>query len=256
MTDVTYDESVLISWHEQGSHCQYELSSQHHVVIISPCKIPFDVLIISVDRLQSEASKDDTSNCYQQQNHFLLVVISPSSHRWTDRMTMATLHLNPMYYLKHAWDATHSVWGKTAIVLFYLFIWIQIILAVTQLIFPAVFYACYFSTLSDYAASLLRIAIRCSDVLAIGFFLYADRGGIKVWNVAMVFVVYAGCTWAWISGSYTALSSHGAPKTCNTDEVALWSTFGWSLLALLCAIMESRSAYVTQGTQAERAPLV
>ena len=32
-----------------------------------------------------------------------------------------------MHYLRQAWDATNSKWGKTCIVLFYSFLWIQIL---------------------------------------------------------------------------------------------------------------------------------
>ena len=171
---------------------------------------------------------------------------------------MATLHLNPMYYLKHAWDATHSAWGKTAIVLFYLFIWCQIVWAATFIIFPSMGFECFFSTPSDYETYLFRMMMRTFNVLAIGFFLYADRGGIKVWNVMMVFVIYGACTWIWISGSRKSFSMHGAPKTCDLQmsEIVLWSTVGWSVLALLCAFMESRRSQVSQVSQGERTPLV
>jgi hypothetical protein len=172
---------------------------------------------------------------------------------------MAAIHLNPMYYLKHAWDATHSMWGKLTIILFYVFIWFQIIWAVQVIVAPTWGYECYFSSLSDYAAWMVRTTCRYANVFVIGFYLYADRGGIKLWNVAMVFLVNGAGTWAWMANSSQLMSMHGAPKTTCSSQMGMilfWSTLGWSLLALICAFMESRSERASRGTNEERAPLV
>ena len=158
-----------------------------------------------------------------------------------------------MYYLKHAWDATHSVWGKACIVLFYLFIWLQIVWAVQLVIAPTFGWECYYDGLSDYAEAFVVKCMRGMNIITVGFFLYADRGGIKVWNVGMVFIVTLAYTLAITSGGGVVLD--GAPEDCSFDSAAamFWGLFWWSALALLLSFLEHRAA---AGTSGERTPLV
>jgi hypothetical protein len=173
---------------------------------------------------------------------------------------MTGLHLNPMYYLKHAWDATHSPWGKITIVSFYTFIWFQIIWAVQIIIAPTMGMECVYSSLNGYASTLLKMWARCCNVVSVGFFLYADRGGIKVWNVMMVFLVYGAVTYIFMSVPDVSIMK-GAPKTpCDQGSWDMFSyvAVGWIFVTLVCSYMESRcaSSHTSRGTPDERAPLV
>jgi hypothetical protein len=172
---------------------------------------------------------------------------------------MAATSINPMNYLRHAWDATHSGWGKVCIILFYLLIWIQIIWAIEIIIFPRAGLECIYDeeVVSEYAASALVMYVRTTNILTIGFFLYADRGGIKVWNVAMVFLASLAWTWPvldWIV-NYTTLE--GAPKDCEDVMGGIKWTFLalliWSFVALVCSGMEKRAT--PSGSASETAPL-
>ena len=163
---------------------------------------------------------------------------------------------NPMHYLKHAWDATHSAWGKSCIVLFYVFIWVQIIWALELIIAPRYGWECFYEGQTEYAAAGFEMWMRALNIITVGFYLYADRGGIKVWNVAMVFVINGAWTWSMLSPSTHAGELEGAPADCDFAGAlsVLWVLFWWSLLALLCSFLEQRSA--PSGTAAETTPIV
>lgn len=169
-----------------------------------------------------------------------------------------TVHINPIYYLKHAWEATHTFWGKLCIVLFYSFIWLQIIWSVESIIWPRAGWECFYDGLSEYVAAGFDTFLRAMCVMAIGFFLYADRGGIKAWNVAMVFIVNAAWTWTFCHGWNDYSELEGAPQGCqdlvSVFGTCVWILFWWSLAALVCAVIEHINA--PGGTAAESAPLV
>ena len=171
-----------------------------------------------------------------------------------------TVHVNPnpMYYLNHAWEATHTLWGKSCIVLFYIFIWLQIIWAVELIILPRAGWECFYDGLSEYASAALEMYLRAMNVITVGFYLYANRGGIKVWNVAMVFIINAACSWCFMPGFDGYPELEGAPQGCDdltrSFVTILWVLFWWSLLTLGCAILEHINT--PSGTDAESAPLV
>jgi len=168
-----------------------------------------------------------------------------------------TASFNPMFYLKHAWERTNSVWGKTAIVLFYTFVWFQIIWAIQVLVAPFAGFGCTTGQLTEEESLWMGSLVRQLNVFTIGFFLYADRGGIKAWNVAMVFVVYVAGSSLYISMASTMMESKNL-KECS-DELSkgvtlLWTTMVWSALSLAAAIADERIG--NGGTAGETTPLV
>ena len=169
-----------------------------------------------------------------------------------------TVHINPIYYLKHAWEATHTIWGKLCIVLFYSFIWLQIIWSLELIMWPRAGWECFYEGLSEYVAAGFESSLRAMSVIAVGFFLYADRGGIKAWNVAMVFIVNAAWTWTFCGGGIDLSELEGAPQDCqdlvSVLNTCVWVLFWWSLASLVCAVIEHINA--PSGTAAESAPLV
>lgn len=170
--------------------------------------------------------------------------------------TTMTMRFNPMFYLRHAWDATHSVWGKTCIVLFYVFIWLQILWALQILIAPTWGYECFRQGLTEYAEKTIVLYLRALNLFTIGFYLYADRGGIKVWNVAMVFIFNLGFTLMTLTMN-TIADMEGGPKNCqsrvHSTMVFLWALVIWSTFSLLASFMETKSS---DGSPSEQAPLL
>ena len=51
--------------------------------------------------------------------------------------------------------------------------------------------------------------LRAMNVMQFGFFLYAHREGIKVWNVAMVFAFNAILTWINLDGDVSTVLDFG-----------------------------------------------
>jgi hypothetical protein len=136
-------------------------------------------------------------------------------------------------------------------------IWIQIIWAIEIIIFPTKGWECMYEGVSEYAASAFVMYLRAMNILTLGFYLYADRGGIKVWNVAMVFVVNLAWSWPlldWIA-NYTTLE--GTPKGCEDVmggiQWSVWVLMIWSFVALICSGMEKRAS--PSGSTSETAPL-
>jgi hypothetical protein len=168
------------------------------------------------------------------------------------------MHLNPMNYLSNAWNAADSIWGKIAIVLFYTFIWLQIIWAAEIVIWPRVGWECFYEGLSEYAAAGIEKYLVAMNILAIGFYLYADRGGIKVWNVVMVCFFNTWWSLIMLPGFKSMGELEGAPQGC--DDIIIGASFvlkvllWWPIAVLLCSVMEHINT--PTGTSAETAPIV
>ena len=171
-----------------------------------------------------------------------------------------SVSFNPMVYLRHAWDATNSVWGKAAIVLFYSFIWIQIIWAIETLIAPKAGWECFYGGVDgqgvgEYAELAVKSFVRQMNLFVIGFLLYADRGGIKVWNTTMVFVVFFFLTLIWMTYLNASEAASDAPdceRAVNSVRVIMWVQIIWAALAMLCAVVDSK---VGRATGEETTPL-
>ena len=166
---------------------------------------------------------------------------------------------HPIHFLRHAWDDTHSNWGKACVLLFYIFIWLQVIWAIESIIAPKYGWECMYQGVSDYAAEMMLMFFRSMNVMALGFLMYAHREGIKLWNVSMVFIFNGILTWIFASSNYMDLddmpdcearTSYGMVATINSIT---WVTFWWTVVTLLCSALEEGSK--PQGTAAETTPL-
>jgi hypothetical protein len=173
--------------------------------------------------------------------------------------TMQQLHFNPFFYLGHAWNRASTLFGKIAIVFFYSYIWVQIISGVVSMINPgSQGIACFFDIDHDENSkdndSLATAWFRTANLFIIGFLLYADRGGIKSWNVAMVFFFTSMSVW--INVSWMNSVHGGEAKACVAPwKTGSWVFLGWSGAALLCAILEDVGVRRTSGTNEEQQPL-
>lgn len=164
------------------------------------------------------------------------------------------MDFHPIRFLQHAWDDTHSNWGKACVLLFYVYIWSQLIWAIESIIAPKFGWECMYQGVSEYAAEMMLIFFRAMNVMAAGFLIYAHREGIKLWNVSMVFV-FNVLTWIFASSNYTDLE--GIPD-CEDGMVQAityitWITFWWTVLTLICSALEERSK--PRGTTAETTPI-
>jgi hypothetical protein len=157
---------------------------------------------------------------------------------------ISTSDMNPMFHLKHAWDNTHSMWGKATIVMFYVYIWYNIISGVLSLMFPSMMgMTCYMENETEYASDTISMAFNSAYLYGIGFFLYADRGGIRFWNVTMVFVFsMINLWWVW-TWNNNMMSMGGAPSGCNDGaNNQLMVLMIWIALAWVFSFLEHRVA--------------
>lgn len=202
----------------------------------------------SHDDVKYPKPKTEFSSTYQHRGHNLHILLT--SHKKSNSMA----DFNPTHYLQHEWSDANSNWGKACAFLFYLYIWFQMIWSIEMVIAPKFGWDCYYQGLSDYAAGLWVMFLRALNVMQFGFFVYAHREGIEVWNVSMVFVFNALLTWVQSIPDLSNLD--GTPPACNWDDMwtVIWVCFGWTVLFLLCSILENASK--PQGTASETAPMV
>ena len=167
-----------------------------------------------------------------------------------------TTHWNPMYYLRHAWENTNSWWGKAAIVLFYAFVWINILWAIQIVIAPTLGFECWAAAAPESEKLLVSSFLRQYNIMTIGFFLYADRGGIKVWNVAMVLIVWAACAFTYMAtiGPYSKFEAYAdcVDEAYRMQKIC-WYTLLWAVLAMVSSYMDFKQE---GGTTGETTPLV
>jgi hypothetical protein len=164
---------------------------------------------------------------------------------------------NPAVYMRHAWDKTNSWWGKTSLILFYLFIWLGIIKSVYGVIDPtfAGVFSCMMTDTSAFQESLTLTMIRGLSLFSLGFLVYADKGGLHTWNVSFVSVFVL--VWMWIQkvGMIDAMGPAILEECAGGMGSAgsLWISIVWILLALLGVIVDEQMG---DGASAgEREPL-
>jgi hypothetical protein len=151
---------------------------------------------------------------------------------------------NPCVSLKHSWENTHSVWGKLCIILFYSYLWINIIGALLEVLFPAAGTECLFKDLSEYAKYMSTMYIQQLNLFSLGFLLYATLGGIKVLNVGVVFLFFfvSDVGMFKLVRDYPGLD--GIPEGCMNTISALsvmgWVVILWLGLALFFSILEHK----------------
>jgi hypothetical protein len=161
---------------------------------------------------------------------------------------------NPFHLIQHAWNGTHSHWGKACVVLFYLFLWFQILGSLAAIVAPKLGMDCYYTGLSGYATEMIVVSSRLMGVLAVAFTFYVYREGIQVWNVAVVFVVNSILTW--IAFASPIMDLEDTPQCADKDmmKTMCWIQAGWTALFLLCSVLEDQSK--PRGTVSERTPIV
>ena len=104
--------------------------------------------------------------------------------------------------------------------------------------------------------------MRQINLFCVAFLLMADRGGIRIWNVGMVFVVYSiftSMTLHLVEDYKAGLDGAPAADECPPIEgfaIMAWISQGCISLALLCSIMEQTLSIGSSGNSGETTPLV
>ena len=156
------------------------------------------------------------------------------------------LDWNPSHHTRHAWEQTATVYGKIGLVLFYSLIWVLIISNAVSVLVPSSQGAqCLVSAAGKHHEVPFQALIRALSVMWIGFLSYADVGGLKVKNVAMVtiFVFLFYCAWL-------PVAQFSRDAGCGGYMMRTWIVSGWAVLALLFTIVEDKKKE-EQGTAEE-----
>jgi hypothetical protein len=159
------------------------------------------------------------------------------------------IHWNPIPHVKNAWAGCHTAYGKAGLVVFYALIWFNIASSIWTLVDPSSQgMDCLINSFKGAEAQHLYAAtLRALSVTTIGFLLYADVGGLRSKNVALVTVV--------LVADYAI----GITSTKNLECAAFhWfslTVIVWPLLAWALVYLEERLGGGSTASGGERTPL-
>ena len=158
------------------------------------------------------------------------------------------------YHIKRMWqDEAKSCWGKVSFILFYSFIWLQILWGIPTIITRnETGFDCYYENFDGlYAHQITTTLTKQNALLNIGVLIYAHVNGIRIWNIFMIVVLYAGYTY-YLNGVMNLEEDNGkdllslpdGPTMCDVEfattswNVMIYMFVVWPLLALLCSILD------------------
>ena len=150
---------------------------------------------------------------------------------------------NPIKKLRNEWIGCNSWGGHVCMVLFYVFVFAKIAWSIAVIAAPKAGWECFHQGLSDYASGSILMCFRTSAIVSLGFYCYAFLGGIKVWNVGIVFTINAA--WSWVIFETNAPMLIDGSPNCDAEVgrlIALtWAFFWCSLMSVNFAFMEKLS---------------
>jgi uncharacterized membrane protein len=171
----------------------------------------------------------------------------------------ATDTWNIRVHLEHAWSNLSTIWGKIALVLFYLFIWAIILSSVVTIFVPSSQgVQCFLDSMDEWSATLYVGMLRAFNIFFIGFLLYADTVGLHSKNVAFVAATTILTCSFFIKNAYDLKTTQAAKYELHEECFGLYiygSCFwiAWILVTLIFTMMEER--FGDHGTDDERRPL-
>lgn len=162
---------------------------------------------------------------------------------------------NPFQDIAGSWGKTASGWGKVSVITFYPAVWTPILLNLWSIIDPPKneVFACVFvggahQSMMPYIVMILRQW----ELFIIGFFLFVVQNGLKLGNVAMVFLVHLASLFIMVSFN---IKNSNSDFDCYKDFLAV----EWSFLALLAiawvTLFFDEWIKTSQGSPAEMTPL-
>lgn len=165
---------------------------------------------------------------------------------------------NPSVYLNHAWDKTNSGWGKTSLILFYVYIWLGILKCIYGVIDPTMMgrATCFTTGASEVEEALILGLFRGIFLFALAFLIYADKGGLHSWNVG--FVTFFVLAWVWIAKATIFDKMDAAVYDecigAKFGKISMWISISWILLAFVTILVDERMA--DNATEGESTSLV
>jgi hypothetical protein len=163
-----------------------------------------------------------------------------------------------MTYIKHAWDATNTWWGKVSLVLFYVWIWALIVMSVYSLFDPLSGMDCLFDMGNKHVDDEMDIAAVLSrglNLYLVCFLFYADKAGLHSSNVGFVGGVTIVWWWIWMM-FLRGVTDTTACAGMWTDYAWVWPA--WIVLTFITVLIDERmgtSSTAVNGTADERRAL-
>jgi len=164
---------------------------------------------------------------------------------------------NPIDQIKSAWTGTSTIFGKIAVVLFYFYVWAQIVWGILLVINPRAGWECLYDNVSEETAIFMDIVMIMLNWFSFGYFAFAHYHGIKVWNILGFLVL--GVVWLVdYSIGMKKLSSLDEPNDCS--EYLYGSLSGQAsvmgglvVVIVVCALVDAKKS---AGTADENAPIL
>ena len=163
---------------------------------------------------------------------------------------------NPIDQIKSAWTGTSTIFGKIAVVLFYFFIWTQILWGVLLIVNPRSGFECVYDDVSETTAIFMDMLMIGMNWFSFGYFAFAHYHGIKVWNVLGFLAL--GLTMLGNNSIGLAKLSSVEPDDCTEYMYAslLGQTVvmgGLSVVLVGCALLDAK---MSAGTVDESTPIL
>lgn len=163
---------------------------------------------------------------------------------------------NPVDKVKGDWSNTKSFWGKIAVILFYVFVWLLIVVQVYQYFVPNSTGPCVTKNMKHDDAVWTVYLLREFAWYPLGLLLYAQYLGIQMFNLFMVTIFTVG--------SMTMLHSLGADSfddsACYDRVLQQWplALIAWPIAFLVLAFVDAHvvGRGVTSTSTGENQPLV
>ena len=142
---------------------------------------------------------------------------------------------NPIQGVRDDWSATSGTYGKVAVVLFYLVVWLMILLNLYQATIDpgSVGQSCVFANRDAASLAWLVLLTRLWAYAMAMLFSYICFLGVKLWNIGFVTVVL------WLgTGIIFSLTGSSVTQASKEDAECLHGmlSVGWSFEGILVGI--------------------
>merc|ERR1712232_622365 len=98
---------------------------------------------------------------------------------------------------------------------------------------------CLYETLDEGDVNLVTGTMKVVNFWILGFMLYAYKGGIGVWNIAMAFAFYTG-QYIMFKPVFTEFLAESCPTELYAFNVSMIVTIVWIALSLLLSGIEMK----------------
>ena len=165
------------------------------------------------------------------------------------------MSFNPIDHIKSAWTGTSTIYGKIAVVCFYLFIWFQILWGIVLVFNPRFGFDCIYEGVPDVSAYFMDSIMVALNLFSFGYFAFAHYYGINVWNILGFFLLGVGTL---INNSVFLSRISGENDECAESMTAMLVSTNWMFLPLfvgvgICTYVESK---MTPSTVSEETPML